>query len=83
MEDLRLRGLAAPVDLTVTGYDAIGALAAPFLGLTTYRVPVVEMGRVSVDMLVDKIEGKDKEDRSHALRGTLAEGRTAGSPPAL
>ncbi|MCJ1702100.1 LacI family transcriptional regulator [Rathayibacter festucae] len=80
MEVLRQRGLSAPADMTVTGYDAIGALAAPFLGLTTYRVPVLEIGRASVDLLIDKIQGKVQQDRSLALRGTLIEGRTAGRP---
>lgn len=80
MEVLRLRGLSAPTDLTVTGYDAIGALATPFLGLTTYRVPVAEMGRASVDLLIDKIEGVTHQDRALALRGTLVGGRTAGKP---
>jgi len=78
MEVLRLKGLSAPNDLTVTGYDAIGALAASFLGLTSYQVPVVEMGRASINLLVDQIEGTTPAERSVALRGTLVEGRTAG-----
>jgi DNA-binding LacI/PurR family transcriptional regulator len=81
LEVLRSRGLSAPEDIAVTGYDAIGALAAPYLGLTTYRVPVIEMGRASVDLLIDKIEGKISGDRSVALRGSLVEGRTAGRLP--
>lgn len=78
MEALRVRGMSAPNDMTVTGYDAIGPLAAPFLGITSYRVPVVEIGRTSVDLLVDKIEGRTQGDQLVALRGTLIEGRTAG-----
>lgn len=80
MEVLRLQGLSAPEDLTVTGYDAVGALATPYLGLTSYNVPIQEMGRASVDLLIDKIEGKAAQDRTLALRGTLVEGRTAGKP---
>lgn len=82
LEVLRSRGMSAPGDMTVTGYDAIGPLAVPYLGLTTYRVPVKEMGHASVELLIDKIEGKIRGDRSVALRGNLVEGRTAGPAPA-
>lgn len=80
LEVLRLRGLSAPEDLTVTGYDHVGPLTTPFLGLTTYRVPVKEIGRTSVDLLVDKVEGRTSGDRAVSLRGTFIEGRTAGAP---
>lgn len=63
--------------IAVTGYDGIGPLATPYLGLTTFRQPVREIGRVAIDLLVDRIEGLSDQDRLVALRGTLVEGRTA------
>jgi DNA-binding LacI/PurR family transcriptional regulator len=78
LEVLRLRGMSAPQDMTVTGYDAVGPLAAPFLGLTSYRVPVAQIGRTSLELLVDKIEGRAQGDRLVALQGALVQGRTAG-----
>jgi DNA-binding LacI/PurR family transcriptional regulator len=77
MEALRLQGFSAPEDMTITGFDGIGPLAAPFFGLSTYRVPVAEIGRTSIDLLVDKMEGRTQGDRLVALRGSLVEGRTA------
>lgn len=78
LEVLRLRGRFAPEDVAVTGYDGIGPLAAPFFGLTTWRVPVKEIGRMSMNLLVDRIEGKTREDRLLPLKGRLITGRTAG-----
>lgn len=78
LEVLRLRGRFAPEDVAVTGYDGIGPLAAPFFGLTTWRVPVKEIGRMSMNLLVDRIEGKTLEDRLLPLKGRLITGRTAG-----
>lgn len=80
LEVLRLQGQSAPNDLAVTGYDGFGPWAAPYLGLTTFRVPVRAIGRTSVDLLVDKIEGKSDQDRLVVLKGNLISGRTAGVP---
>ena len=77
LETLREAGLSAPEDVTVTGYDGFGPLAAPFLGLTTFRQPIEEIGVSSIDMLIDKIEGRSLRDRLIALRGDLVTGRTA------
>lgn len=77
LEVLRQRGLSAPADYAVTGYDGFGPLAAPYLGLTTLRQPVEEIGRTAVDLLVDKIEGRNAHDSLVSLRGTVLIGRTA------
>ena len=75
VEALRLRGQPAPDDYAVTGYDGFGLLSAPYLGLTTFRQPVRELGRTSIDLLIDKIEGTSNHDRLVALRGVVV-GRT-------
>lgn len=78
MDELRIRGEDVPRSLSLTGYDGIGPLAAPLLGLTTFRQPMEEIGAVAVDLLVDAIEGRAPEPgREHvAIRGTLIAGRT-------
>lgn len=81
LEVLRQRGKSAPEDCTVTGYDGFGPLDTPYLGLTTFRQPVEEIGRTSIDLLLDRVEGKTDQDRLVELRGSLVEGRTAGRPP--
>jgi DNA-binding LacI/PurR family transcriptional regulator len=80
LEVLRQRGGSALTDYSVTGYDGFGPLAAPYLGLTTFRTPIEEMGRTAVDLLVDRIEGRTDEDRFVSLRGTVIPGRTARAP---
>ncbi len=80
LEILRLHGQSAPNDFAVTGYDGFGPWAASYLGLTTFRQPVRDIGRTAVDILVDRIEGKSDQDRLIVLKGTLISGRTAGLP---
>jgi DNA-binding LacI/PurR family transcriptional regulator len=77
LEVLRRRDKVAPDDFAVTGYDGFGPLASPYLGLTTFRQPVEEIGRTAIDLLVDRIEGRTDQDRLVALRGSLVVGRTA------
>jgi DNA-binding LacI/PurR family transcriptional regulator len=77
LEVLRLRGASALDQYAVTGYDGYGPLAAPFLGLTTFRQPIEEMGRTAIDLLIDRIEGRTDQDRFVSLRGTVVPGRTA------
>lgn len=78
LEVLRRRGDAALSHYAVTGYDGYGPLAAPFLGLTTFRQPIEEMGRTAIDLLIDRIEGRAEQDRFVSLRGVVVQGRTAG-----
>ncbi len=80
LEVLRQRGQSTLDRYSVTGYDGFGPLAAPYLGLTTFRNPVEEMGRTAVDLLVDRIEGRTQEDRFVSLRGIVVAGRTARKP---
>lgn len=63
--------------VAVTGFDGYGPLAAPYIGLTTFRQPVEEMGRTAVDLLVDQLEGITDEDRFVSLHGSVVAGRTA------
>lgn len=79
LEVLRLRGENEPTHHAVTGYDGYGPLAAPYIGLTTFRQPIEEMGRTAIDLLVDRIEGRTDEDRFVSLRGTVVAGRTASA----
>ncbi len=72
-------GLDVPGDVSLTGYDGIGALASPALGLTTWRQPIREMGRTAAREAILAI---DRPTRRHhlRLRGELVPGRTLGRP---
>ena len=53
-------GLRVPGDVAVVGFDDIEAASYVQPALTTIRQPMVELGRTSVDMLLDLIDGKQK-----------------------
>ncbi|MDR0848166.1 MAG: LacI family transcriptional regulator [Propionibacteriaceae bacterium] len=50
--ELRLRGLAAPGDVAVVGYDDIAFLSELMLPLTSVRQPMHDLGWTAVDMLL-------------------------------
>ena len=58
------KGLTIPQDLAVVGFDNIAAAAYYSPPLTTVEQPMLEMGRIAADMLIDAIEGTLKKERS-------------------
>ena len=78
-ELLRSWGLEVPRDVTLTGYDGIGALASPVLGLTTWSQPVAEMGRMATREAISRIDNP-KHIQHLRLRGTHVPGKTLGPP---
>jgi len=80
LEALRDRGLRAPDDLSVTGYDGVLPFATGLVGLTTWRQPLDAIGALSVDDVVDQIDGASPGARHRSLDGSLLPGRTAASP---
>ncbi|WP_030614157.1 LacI family DNA-binding transcriptional regulator [Streptomyces fulvoviolaceus] len=82
LEQLRLRGVAVPGQLSVTGYDAIGDLTTPLIGLTGWRQPIDLIGSRTVDAVVQLLDGEQPPDHHQALPGTLVVGTTAASPTA-
>lgn len=53
----REAGLRVPEDISVVGFDDIPAAAYANPGLTTVRQPLVQMGRIAAETLVQRIEG--------------------------
>jgi LacI family transcriptional regulator len=47
-----------PDDISVVGFDDIPLDAYVRPALTTVRMPVKEMGKLAVEMLIEQIEGK-------------------------
>lgn len=82
LEVFRQSGLRAPEDISASGYDALGPLAAPFLGLTSFHQPVAEIASKSIELLLDLIKGSQIQGRHVSLRGSVRPGRTLGPPPA-
>jgi len=59
----REAGLRVPQDISVVGFDDIPAAAFTNPGLSTVRQPLVEMGRIAAQTLVDRIERRGKQVR--------------------
>ena len=60
-------GLAVPGDISIVGFDDIALAAQSVPGLTTARVPLVDMGKIAVDLLRQKTEG----DRTVSIKVTV------------
>ncbi|MER8072906.1 LacI family DNA-binding transcriptional regulator [Streptomyces sp. NPDC094034] len=80
LEQLRLRDVAVPGELSVTGYDGIGDLATSLIGLTHWRQPIDLIGSRAVDALVRLLDGEQPPDHHEALHGSLVVGRTTAPP---
>ena len=76
LESMQRRGLSVPGDLSVTGYDGIGALATPLIGLTTWVQPIALIGERAIDALVAQLDEAGIPDHHQALSGVLSAGRT-------
>jgi DNA-binding LacI/PurR family transcriptional regulator len=57
LEALERRALKVPDRLSVTGYDGIGWLTTPVIGLTTWVQPIDLIGRHAVDAVVAQLDG--------------------------
>ena len=55
MAALRSRGLRIPQDVQVAGFDDIPTLRDHFPGLTTYRLPLEEIGRLAAKMALSPL----------------------------
>lgn len=58
IDRLRQRGLRAPEDISVTGFDNVPVSTLVWPNLTTVDFPRVQMGRASVDTLLDTVLGR-------------------------
>ena len=59
MDTLRFElGLSVPEDVSVVGYDDVPIAARPAYDLTTVRQPVNRMVAATVELLLDRVEGR-------------------------
>jgi DNA-binding LacI/PurR family transcriptional regulator len=57
---IREAGLRVPEDISVVGFDDIPGAAFSEPGLTTVRQPLVRMGQIAAQTVVDQIEGRSE-----------------------
>jgi DNA-binding LacI/PurR family transcriptional regulator len=77
LEILRQRGVDVPGEVSVVGFDGLGGYAHPFVGLTTYRLPIEEMAREVVAVLLRRVEDENRGVEHIELYGQVVPGRTA------
>jgi LacI family transcriptional regulator len=70
---LQRSGLRVPEDISVIGFDGIPQTAAMFPAVTTIAQPTVELGRRSVELLVDRIADPNSARQRLVLSTTLVE----------
>ncbi len=68
---LREQGLSVPRDISVVGFDDIPSAAFNIPSLTTIRQPLVRMGRVAAQTLLDRIAGKNDYPAQIAIEPEL------------
>ena len=77
MQAVRERGLKVPDDVAIVGFDDIEL--ADHVGLTTMRQPMVKMGELAVDRLMQKIGGADEASLNQKLGTKLVIRESCGA----
>jgi len=63
LEQLQARGLHAPADLAVVGFDDVLAASGANPPLTTMRIPLLEMGQRAATRLLGLVHNPDDDNR--------------------
>lgn len=73
-------GYVVPQDLSVMGFDNFSFSASSTPPLTTIQQPLVEMGRIATEMLLDSMDGKSLPQEHVQLSTTLVVRSSCVSP---
>ena len=66
--------LTIPQDLKLIGYDGTYFIENYYPQLTTIKQPLADITKLMVDLLIDKIEGKELDKRNYVLPVSLSAG---------
>ncbi|HFR3766488.1 LacI family DNA-binding transcriptional regulator [Streptococcus suis] len=66
--------LTIPQDLKLIGYDGTYFIENYYPQLTTIKQPFADIAKLMVDLLIDKIEGKELDKRNYVLPVSLSAG---------
>ena len=75
-------GLAIPSDLSLIGYDNTSVAALRHVSLTSIHQPSIEMGRMAVERLFERIDQGRTEARHEVVSPSLVVRDTTGPVPA-
>lgn len=82
MRAIREAGLSIPDDIAIVGYDDTWFATMTQPALTSVRMPIEEMGAMAVQMLVDRVEGRDTSDHHPVLPVSLSVRTSCGAEKA-
>ena len=80
MRALRECGARVPDDFAVVGYDDTWFSTMTQPALTSVRMPISEMGAMAVQMLVDRVEGREVANPHPVLPVSLTVRASCGTP---
>src|SRR5712672_2367778 len=79
----RQAGLRVPEDVSVVGFDDIPGAAFANPALTTVRQPLIRMGQIAAQTLVDQIEGRGDYQPEIAVEAEFVVRASTGPAPQL
>lgn len=71
-------GRSVPGDISVVGFDGIGAARFASYELTTIRQPIGRMAEAAVTMMLDRIEKPETSSEKRVLAGSFIQGTSSG-----
>lgn len=81
LEAIRERGLDAPQDVAIVGYDDIGLARVMEPRLTSVRADLVEVGRLAAERLIALIAGNEPQPTQRELPTTVVVRASCGCQP--
>lgn len=74
-------GRSVPSDISVVGFDGIGAARFASYELTTIRQPIGRMAEAAVTMMLERIEKPETSSEKRVLAGSFIQGTSTGPVP--
>jgi len=82
LDELRnTMGRSVPGDVSVAGFDGIGAARFASYELTTIRQPIGRMAEAAVSMMLNRIEKPEISSEKRVLAGSFIQGTSTGPVP--
>jgi DNA-binding LacI/PurR family transcriptional regulator len=73
-------GLSVPGDISMVSYDNTFIAGLHHMSLTTVNQPRIEMGKIAIELITERIEGERATPARRSLEPTLVVRSSTGSP---